>query len=392
MNLIRTLGFTVSALSSYLAFGLKVAQFRRTRDDVAYRVLTLVLLLQCLTFSMGVVALTTDRLLGVGNLAILLMHLAALAYCVSAEVLLLRWTSSLAAARQRVARWITFGAVAAVCLVALFMFARIDRLPATDLNTGSDRPLVISYLLIFMFSQALPCLTIIRQCLPYSRLAEPGWLQRALRVLAAAAALLFCYCLSRVIIILLSTDDIDVGSLAVLPAMFSAIGIVTLNAGLTMQSWGPRVDRARGWLRSYAAYRALYPLWHALYQASPEISLEQPSRSVTDLRYRLHRRVIEIDDGRRALRPYMDEPDGPLTRGSAEATMVDSRLPAMEAARIRRALLAKRAGREPQFDAVAAGPPGQDANTLEAEVRWLCQVSRRFAEHRIDRPNGKREA
>jgi len=90
MNLIRTLGFTVSALSSYLAFGLKVAQFRRTRDDVAYRVLTLVLLLQCLTFSMGVVALTTDRLLGVGNLAILMMHLAALAYCVSAEVLLLR--------------------------------------------------------------------------------------------------------------------------------------------------------------------------------------------------------------------------------------------------------------------------------------------------------------
>src|SRR3954453_9388515 len=143
MDLVRTLGFTVSALSSYVAFGLKVTQFRRSREDVAYRVLTLVLLLQCLTFSMGVVALTTDQLLGVGNLAILLMHLTALAYCVSAEVLLLRWTSSLAAIRQRVARWIVFGVVAGVGLVALFLLARIDRLPATDLNTGSDRPLVI---------------------------------------------------------------------------------------------------------------------------------------------------------------------------------------------------------------------------------------------------------
>jgi hypothetical protein len=388
MDLIRTLGFVASALSSYAAFGLKIAQFRRSRDDAAYRVLILVLLLQCVTFSLGVVALTTDRLLGVGNLAVLLLHLSAVAYCICAEVLLLRWTSSLAAARPHVIRWIAFGAVAAGCLVMLFVGARIDRLPATDLNTGSDRPLVIAYLLIFMLSQALPCLTIIRQCVPYSRLAEPGWLQRALRVLAAAAALLLGYCLSRVTIILLSTEDVGVGDAAILPSLFSAAGIVTLNVGLTMQSWGPRLGRVQRWFADYAAYRALYPLWQALYQASPEISLEQPSRSLTDLAYRLHRRVIEIDDGRRALRPYMEE----SARSTAGSTMVDDRLPEIEAARIHRALQAKLAGRELQFDVDAAGPPGQDANTLGAEVRWLRQVSRSFAEHRIDRPDGEQEA
>ncbi|MCU7728902.1 hypothetical protein ODJ79_34755 [Actinoplanes sp. KI2] len=390
MDLIRTLGFALSALSSYAAFGLKAGQFRRSSGDLAYRSLILVLFLQCVTFSLGVVALTTDRLFGVGNLAILLMHLAAVAYCTSAEVLLLLWTSSLAEARRRVNRWIVFGAVSGLVLVTLFLAARIDRLPATDLNTGSNRPLVVGYLLVFMFSQAVPCFTIVRQCVPYSRLAEPGWLRRALRVLAAAALLLFCYCLSRVTIILLSTGYIGVGEWAILPAVFSAIGIVTLNVGLTMQSWGPRVDDARRWFHDYAAYRTLYPLWHAFYQASPGISLEPPSRSLSDLPYRLHRRVIEIRDGWRALRPYMDEPDGLPVPGSSEATPADGRLPEVEAARIHRALLAKRSGREPQLEVVAAGPPGQSGDTLAAEVRWLRQVSRTFVQLNDDRPDRKR--
>ena len=390
MHLVRTLGFILSASSSYLAFGFKLAPFRRSRRDVAYLMLIFVLFLQCLTFSMGVTALTTDRLLGVGNLAILLMHLAAVAYSVSAQVLLLLWTSTPAQARWRVVRWAAYGVAVEVVLVALFVAGGIARLPASDLNTGSNRPLVVGYLLIFMCSQALPCLTIVQQCLTFARRAEPGWLRRALRVLIAAALLLLGYCLSRVMIILLSDVGVDVREWAVLPALLSAAGIVTLNVGLTMQSWGPRWDEARHWFRNYTAYRALYPLWHALYRASPEISLEPPGRSLSDLPYQLHRRVIEIRDGWRALRPYMDEPDGLPARGSSDVAVADSRLPTIEAARIRRALLAKRAGREPELEVVAAGPPGQGEGTPEAEVRWLLQVSREFVQLGSDRPEGER--
>ncbi|GAB1693721.1 MAB_1171c family putative transporter [Krasilnikovia sp. M28-CT-15] len=390
MNLIRTLGFAISALSSYVAFGFKIGQFRRSRADLAYRSLILVLALQCLTFTMGVVALSTDRLFGVGNLAILLMHLFAVAYCVSAEVLMLLWTSSLADARRRVARWAAYGVAVEVILVALFVVARIDQAAATELNTGSGRPLIVAYLLTFMLSQALPCFTIVRQCVPFSRLAEAGWLRRALRVLAAAALLLLGYCLARVANILLSTGGVDVGAWAVAPAVLSAFGIVTLNVGLTMQSWGPRIDDLRRWLRDYAAYRALYPLWHALYLASPGISLEPPGRSLSDLPYRLHRRVIEIRDGWRALRPYMDEPDGLSGPRSPEADALDGRLPDIEAARLRRALLAKQSGRAPELEVVAAGPPGQQAGTLDAEVRWLRQVSRTFVRLGAGRPDGEK--
>jgi uncharacterized protein DUF6545 len=389
MNLIRTVGFAVSALSSYVAFGFKVAQFHRFRDDVAYRALILVLLLQCVTFSMGVVALTTDRLFGVTNLSILLMHLAALAYCVGSEALLLLWSASFAQAQRQVVRWVIFGGVVGVVLVTIFVTARTDRLPATVMNTGDSRPLIIAYLLIFMLSQALPCFTIVRQCVPYSRLAEPGWLQRALRLLAVAALLLFCYCLARVAIVLVSTVGVDVGGWAVLPSLFSAAGIVTLNIGLTMQSWGPWVDDLRRWVYYYASYRALYPLWHALFLASPGISLEPPGRSPSDLQYRLHRRVIEIRDGWRALRPYMDEPDGTPADGSSTVTVADARLPEIEAAHIHRALRAKRDGRPPNFGMVTAGPAGQEGDTLDAEVRWLRQVSRQFVELDEDRPDGE---
>jgi hypothetical protein len=56
------------------------------------------------------------------------------------------------------------------------------------------------------------------------------------------------------------------------------------------------------WL--WSAYWRLYPLWDALRQVIPEIQLPPEPGLRWNIRYRLHRRVIEIRDAELVLRPY----------------------------------------------------------------------------------------
>ena len=56
----------------------------------------------------------------------------------------------------------------------------------------------------------------------------------------------------------------------------------------------------QAWL--WSAYWRLFPLWHLLRQAVPEIELPPEPGMRWNIRYRLHRRVIEIRDAQLVLR------------------------------------------------------------------------------------------
>ena len=58
----------------------------------------------------------------------------------------------------------------------------------------------------------------------------------------------------------------------------------------------------QAWL--WCAYWRLYPLWRLLRQAVPEIELPLDPGMRWNIRYRLHRRVIEIRDALLILRPF----------------------------------------------------------------------------------------
>ncbi|SDW77399.1 hypothetical protein SAMN05421504_1011470 [Amycolatopsis xylanica] len=368
MNTLRLACFVLAAASSYLSLGYKLVQFRRSRRDPVYLTLMATLLFMCLTFTMGAVALSTDTLFGVRNLAILLMHLSAVIFCVTAEILLLQWSNSPEQSRRKIRVWLSAGLALLVVLVVLFLLADAIHKPASALGGGSGDPLILTYLLVFIASQTLPCVTIFEQCLRYSRITEKPWLRRTLRTFAVGSVLLFCYCVSRTVNILSPLFGVELGEWQALASIFSGLGIFVFSVGVTMPSWGPQLANLASWIRNYSSYKALYPLWHALYETSPGIALENaPSSSVTDLRYRLHRRVIEIRDGWRALRPYMDPatvtPDGDAARAHVEA------------AKIKQAIQAKQAGQAPEPDHEPADFDEHNADTLAAEVSWLRQVS-----------------
>ncbi|MFI5683413.1 MAB_1171c family putative transporter [Streptomyces sp. NPDC051636] len=378
MNTTRTLCFVIAALSSYAALVYRLCQARRSWKDNAYRTLVVTLLFQCLTFTMGAVAMGSKRFLGVGNLAILVMHLSAVAFCVSAQIILLRWATADEEAVRKTRYWLITGIVLDALLTALFFLADGPGRPASDFDTGSGRPLVLTYLLVFIVSQAVPCVTIFRQCGPYARMTDKASLRQALRLLSVAAVVLFLYCLARTVNILTAARGIDIGVWKVAASVFSAAGIVTLSLSLTMPSWGPSAARLLEWARSYRSYRALYPLWRDLYEASPDIVLEPPGASVSDLNYRLHRRVVEIRDGWRDLRPYIDRTangvDGP-DQGASE----ESRQALAEAAQIRQALHAKRTGTIPDHNKDAGDFEDRDTDNFTAEVAWLTKVASAYS-------------
>ncbi|GLV73300.1 hypothetical protein Shyhy02_13020 [Streptomyces hygroscopicus subsp. hygroscopicus] len=376
VNTIKTLCFVIAALSSYAALVYRLFQIRRSRRETAYRTLVITLALQSLTFTMGAVAMGSDRFLGVGNLAILVMHLSAVAFCVSAQIILLRWATDAEEAGRKARYWLITGIGLTVLLTALFLVADGPGRPASDFNTGSGQPAVLTYLLVFMVSQAVPCVTILRQCGRYARMASKTSLRQALRLLSVAAVILFLYCAARVVNVLTAACGIDIGAWTLAASVFSALGIVTLSLSLTISSWGASVTKLLEWARGYRSYRALYPLWRDLYESSPDIVLEPPGAgaSVSDLDYRLHRRVIEIRDGWRELRPYIDRTAGSgdgVRPGDSEET----RQAFAEAAQIRQALHAKRTGTVPADNADTGDFEDRDTGNFTAEVVWLTKVA-----------------
>ncbi|WP_030662721.1 MAB_1171c family putative transporter [Streptomyces rimosus] len=374
MNTTRTVCFVIAALSSYAALVYRLSQVRRSRKDNAYRILVITLLLQCLTFTMGAVAMGSERFLGVGNLAILVMHVSAVAFCVSAQIILLRWATAAEEAVRRTRYWVITGVALNALLIAIFLIAGGPGRPASDFNSGSGQPLVLTYLLVFIVSQAAPCVTIFRQCGPYARMTEKAELRQALRLLSVAAVILFLYCAARTVNIVTAACGIDIGVWQLASNVFSALGIATLSLSLTISSWGTSAGKLREWVRNYRSYRALYPLWQDLYESSPDIVLEPPGASVSDLNYRLHRRVVEIRDGWRDLRPYTDRTaNGPA--GADHGTNDESRQAMAEAAQIRQALHAKRTGTIPDDNKDAADFEDRDTDNFTAEVDWLTKVA-----------------
>ncbi|MER6215118.1 MAB_1171c family putative transporter [Streptomyces sp. NPDC001674] len=380
MNTIRTLCFVIAALSSYAALIYRLCQARRSRHDSAYWTLIATLVLQCFTFTMGAVAMASHSFLGVGNLAILLMHLSAVAFCVAAQIILLRWAASDAEASRKTRYWLITGTALDVLLTALFLLADGTGRPSSDFDTGSGQPLVLVYLLAFIVSQAVPCVTIFHQCGSYARMTDNESLRQALRMLRVSAVVLFLYCTCRTVNILTTAAGVDIGAWKLASNLFSAAGIVILSLSLTNSSWGPAASRLLAWGRSYRSYRALYPLWRDLYESSPDIALEPPGASVSDLDYRLHRRVVEIRDGWRDLRPYIDRTGvGGSAVDAGRAESEESRQAFTEAARIKRALLAKQAGTMPHDNKDAGDFDDRDTDNFTAEVAWLTKVAAAYS-------------
>lgn len=225
----------------------------------------------------------------------------------------------------------------------------------------------------------------------HARRIEPRALRVGPRFLAAAAVIMACWGLWYMhdAVAVLRTGQ---GKTAVDAADtgMGALGIGLAIVGATVVTWYGAGRGPARWLRCYRQYRALGQLWSALRVAVPAIVLDPVSRRhlpdlPLDAEFALHRRIIEIYDGRLALRPHF-HPEVPAWAGAAllgpseeAGANADKKTAAtIEAAVIAAAIEAARLGHPVGEKPAAPSLAPTELHSTAEETAWLLEVANAF--------------
>lgn len=370
----------------WVAATLRLPILRRDSSSPGHRALSLSLfgLALALTTQVPQVYLWLGAVTRVPNIAIPLGHTAVLLAAWAATVLLLHATNPPAVASAKAFRRLAVLLAGVAAMVGLFVSSRSDVQVLDYVTQYGRRSPVAAYYLIFLAFLAAAAMDIGRLCWRYARAAERDVLRLGLHLIAASGAVALGYITYKAVNVVSYrlALHLSLGYEPSVSRLLISLGTALVLGGTTVSLWGTRlgVHRPYGWFRSYRSRRRLFPLWQAMYGATPEIALYPPTSrlrdmcAARDLDFRLHRRVIEIRDGMLALRPYLD----PGVAAAARSAGLDSGLTGDDldahahAAALAAAVVAKESGRSavPAVSDRLSG--GTDPGN---EVAWLQRVA-----------------
>ncbi|MEV4709543.1 MAB_1171c family putative transporter [Actinoplanes sp. NPDC049316] len=389
--------FLFSALTCTVALAYKLRDLRTNRHDQA--LLALIAAFGCktvsLTLSSPATSAVIERWIGVPNLCALVVHLfGGVASSTALLIALGYWSYPPERARSQAKIWLVVSSVMAGTLTTLWVVAGsvVSTRPGNYLLDNMQHPIVAVYLLLYIIAFAAGLLETLRLCVRYAEMAANTWLRRGLRITAIGSAVYLAYCLHRLAALTAVWLHAELPTPELLTPLCVGVGVNLVAFGLTLPSWGTHLSTASSRLAAYRQHQALYPLWLKLYRATPSIALEPPRSRlrdrlrVRDVRFHLYRRVIEINDGRLALRPFMDDAVAAQAVTAARAAgLGGERLTAaVEATCLDAAARAK-------ADDIPVRPDGpvemvhEGSDDLADEVRWLVQVARNRVRRRLPR-------
>ncbi|MCR3753789.1 MAB_1171c family putative transporter [Lentzea californiensis] len=188
---------------------------------------------------------------------------------------------------------------ALVAMITLFLLASPGDDAEDFVRAYAKAPFVTEYLLAYLCYFAFVLADVFRLTRRFAGGAQEGPMRFALRLWSIASLVGFAYTSHKAVYALGTRLDVtppwQEGPVS---TTLSGLVLVLFVVGLTAYLWGPQIEQ-------YRTYRTLRPLWRACYDVMPGIALMPPGvRAPIDLR--LYRCVIEILDGRLALRAYWD--------------------------------------------------------------------------------------
>jgi hypothetical protein len=389
MIAVKAILFPLLAGFCWAAFFYKLPDLRVRERDPALLALLAAFAIRGTAFFLATprVAAALDQRTGITNFDALGVHLGGVAFGAAVLIVTVYWANDPGEARRR-ARWI----LVAVALVMMTMFALwiaanvgVKQRSSIYLLQNVHRPLVAIYLFFYVATQLVALCETARLCFQYASSARYSWLRRGLRTTAFGALIYSIMPLNRAFSIVAVQVGLNPLKWEVLVPIAEGIGIPLLITGLTIPAWGPHLSALSRWCDNYRTYRRLYPLWRDLYQVVPRIAIDPPSRSLMHLRYRLHRRVIEIYDGLLALRSYKD-PEvrrRALQCGREAGFTGDELRAAVAAAQLKAALTAKAMGRMVPSDSSGGADDGEilefrGRSDLTGEAAWLARIARAY--------------
>jgi hypothetical protein len=343
-----------------------------------------------LSFAVGLDAVSPYiiNLFGTQNITIILSHSAVIVLTAAQQVVLIYWANPPEKARPKaVRRIVAFGIVLAALVTMFFLILPGERQGTSETSSllNMHNPYYVVYLVLFVTASAVGQIITLRMSWIYSRVAGRAWLRRSMWAVVAGAGLILVYCALRLAQILGEQAGINMKPWNPVQWLAGDVGSLLELLGWTAAGWGPLFSAASLWIANYRRHQRLRPLWVALYQATPDIALDAPWSRVADLvlirdlNYRLYRRVIEILDGQRALRPYLDPTIAEaVARQARRVGVTGERLgPTLEAIQLHLALRAKAEG-GPRFTDQMPGVPNGPDGDLPKETRRLTTLARTF--------------
>ncbi|WP_336051434.1 MAB_1171c family putative transporter [Streptomyces sp. CA2R101] len=248
------------------------------------------------------------ELTGVPSFATLPVYIGILTCFSLLHLLTMLWDPRLrqrpAVLRRRVTLWSAVYVAAPAVMIVAFCSADLAG-PTDPLKFNTDfatEPPIQVFLAVFLATLACGTLSTYRQC-RMVKLEDPRF-QRALRSFGIAMLFVFGYvvcCAPAITLAALGNHTLD--TVGVLGSTFGSIGALITSYGLSGAAVG-------AWLRERRDIKALQPLWDLVVGGVDEdlafsVDSARSHRLAWNVGFNLHRRVIEILDGMRALRPWV---------------------------------------------------------------------------------------
>ena len=324
--LLFTVVYGILAVITWSAFAYKVRDLLRDRHNRELQLLCLAISTFAAPFVLASPEVYTgiDHLLGIPNFATLLVYTSVAVCLTSFVALLVRW-SSVAQDKLRARHWLLVAySVSTIALMAVCFFlgnvSGAEHPMDFDVHFEHVRYIsvfLLSYQLLFTVSMA----GLVRLCWRYAQAVDGPWLARGLRLVTVGALFGLGYSVPKVVNMLwdfVGRSPLHYVSSVVAP-MSASVSAALFAVGFTMPAWGAGVSKVRDFAVAFRAYRRLYPLWYAIAQQFPDVVLFPPVPRtarwrVADLRLLAGRQVIEVREGRLALRPHDDPEVGHTTQ------------------------------------------------------------------------------
>ncbi|MFD7551491.1 MAB_1171c family putative transporter [Streptomyces sp. NPDC059816] len=254
-----------------------------------------------------------DTWFGYPNLMTLPVYLSVATCLTSFVALLVSWSSAQSKVRLRHRLLVGYAVLSVIAMIVLFLQGDVsDAEHPVDFDAYYARtPYIAEFLLVYALLFAVSMSGLLRLCWQYAKAVDKPWLRRGLRVVAVGAGFGLGYAVPKMISMLWDSRISDALNSYMAP-MSASVAAGLFAVGFTMPAWGVALDRARQFLADAKAYRTLHPLWSAVAEAFPHSVLIKPPAprtthwSLRRLPHLFGRLVIEVRDGRLALRPHAD--------------------------------------------------------------------------------------
>jgi len=334
-----------------------------------------------LTLNVPAVYVAFDRAVGMPNLADLGEHLCGV-WGVAGILRLARQVTATAPAGRARHELAVPGLVSAA-LAVLFVLAPTPVEAPSFTAAYGHLPEITAYWMVTVAYFGITLAALARLSVRYAGRARRPALRVGLYVLGAGVALGVAYSLSK--LAELATAQLPHADAAQELAATTGhillwVGGLTMGAGLLIPAFGPRLRAVGRAARAYVALQQLRPLWETLWRANPHILLEAPPARWRDLlafrqlEPRLYRRVIEINDGLLAVRPYVTDvvAEEALAAATHAGLIGPDRDAVVDACWLTVAVASKRSGRAP---AATAASRSSGAGDLVGEVALLRRLA-----------------